>query len=288
MPSRQGFWVCFKIKAPVYRVVIFCSSFVVVMKKLPISVCIISSAEAHRIGATLSSVVEWVSEIVVVLNEDVQDGTDLVVEKYGGKVFREPWRGFVGQKNSVSAKATQPWILGLDADEVVSDALRDEIIRMVESKPNSDIGAYEFPRCTFYFERWIRHGDWYPDRVIRLWRRDSAEWTGVEPHAYLAVKGRIARLKSDLLHYSNQGVDQQLSKIAPYSNDFVKHQLALGRHVGFFELVVRPGWRFLRAFVFKLGFLDGWAGYYVAWLSAFSTLTRYFKVLEEEKARGKK
>src|SRR5947199_6676279 len=84
--------------------------------KLPISVCLISGAEAHRIGQALKSVADWTSEIVVVLNEDVSDGTDKIAESFGAKVYREPWQGFIKQKNSVCEKATQPWILGLDAD----------------------------------------------------------------------------------------------------------------------------------------------------------------------------
>jgi glycosyltransferase involved in cell wall biosynthesis len=97
------------------------------MSKLPISVCIISGAEAHRVGKTLESVADWVSEIVVVLDARAQDGTEKVVEQYGGKVFREPWKGFIGQKQSAAVKCSQPWLLNLDADEVVSQALREEI-----------------------------------------------------------------------------------------------------------------------------------------------------------------
>ena len=89
--------------------------------KLPISVCIISGAEAHRIGQALKSVAGWTSEIVVVLNEDVRDGTDKIAESFGAKVFREPWKGHKTQKNSALEKASNEWVLGLDADEVVSD-----------------------------------------------------------------------------------------------------------------------------------------------------------------------
>ncbi len=170
-------------------------------------------------------------------------------------------------------------MLNLDADEHVSPGLRDEIAQAVE-QASSPHAAYSFPRCTWYCGRWIRHGDWYPDRVIRLWRRGRAEWEGIDPHAKLRVQGSIGQLRSDLLHFSNQSIDGQIGKIPSYSNDFVQHRLASGRKVGMFELAVRPPWRFLRAYIFKLGFLDGWQGYYIAWLTAFSTLTRYVKVRE--------
>jgi glycosyltransferase involved in cell wall biosynthesis len=249
------------------------------MTKLPISVCMVSAAEAHRISEALESVSDWVSELILVLNEEVADGSDLIAEKFGARVFREPWKGFVGQKNSAADKATQPWSLNLDADEVVSAELRAEISRVV-SLPAAPHVAYDFPRCTFYCGRWIRHGDWYPDRVLRLWKSGAARWTGDEPHARLEVSGSVGRLRADLLHRSNESIARQIAKIAPYHSGFVKKRLTSGRSIGIFELAVRPVWRFVRAYLVRLGFLDGWQGFYIAALSAFSTLTRQAMVLE--------
>jgi glycosyltransferase involved in cell wall biosynthesis len=261
------------------------------MQKLPVSVCIISGAEAHRIAQVLRSVASWTSEIVVVLNEEVTDGTDKIAAEFGAKIYREKWKGFVGQKNSVTEKATQPWVLGLDADEVISDDLREEVQRLfAHPEQMTDFAAYNFPRCTICCGRWIRHGDWYPDRVTRLWRRGKAEWRGIEPHASLAVDGKIGKLSSDLLHFTQESIDRQISKIAPYSTAFVQHALEKNKTPRFFDLAVRPWWRFLRSYIFRLGFLDGWQGYYIAWFNAFSTLARYAKVreayfLKEEKPR---
>ncbi len=248
-------------------------------KHLPVSVGIISGAEAHRIGRTLESVASWAGEIVVVLNEDVRDGTEEIARQFGAQVFREPWKGFIGQKNSAAEKCTGPWLLNLDADEVVSPGLAAEIGQVV-SRPEAPAVAYEFPRCTYYCGRWIRHGDWYPDRVRRLYRKGAAHWVGEEPHARLEVRGRVGRLRSDLLHLSNESIARQIAKIAPYHADFVKRQLAAGKASGFFEFAVRPPWRFLRAYFLRLGFLDGWPGFYIAALSAFSTLTRNAMVSE--------
>jgi glycosyltransferase involved in cell wall biosynthesis len=251
------------------------------LSKLPVSVCIIAGNEAHRISNTLKSVQAWAGEIVVVVNDSVNDGTDKVVESFGGRVFREPWKGFIGQKNSVADKCCQPWLLNLDADEVVTPELHKEIAAVV-SQASKPCGAYEFPRCTFYCGRWIRHGDWYPDRVLRLWQRAAARWAGEEPHAHLEVTGRIGRLRSDLLHFSNESIARQIAKIAPYHTDFVMRRRARGKSAGVFELVARPAWRFVRAYFLRLGFLDGWQGFYIARLSAFSTLTRYTMVCEAE------
>jgi glycosyltransferase involved in cell wall biosynthesis len=250
------------------------------MKKLPLSVCLISGAEAHRLGRALASVADWAAEIVVVLNADVADGTEEIARQHGAAVFREPWRGFIGQKNSAAAKAGQPWLLNLDADEVVSPALQAEIAEVVSATPAHT--AYEFPRCSFYCGRWIRHGDWYPDRVRRLWRRGAARWVGIEPHAGLEVDGPVGRLRADLLHFSNESIARQIAKIAPYQDGFVAQRVASGRSAGVFELAVRPPWRFVRAYFLRLGLLDGWQGFYIARLTAFSTLTRYAMVREAE------
>lgn len=250
------------------------------MDKLPISVCMIAGAEARRIGRALDSVADWAGELIVVLNQEVQDGTEQIVRAAGGSVFREAWKGHIAQKNSAAEKAKQTWILGLDADEAVSPALRAEITALFTSGAAEDHAAWSFPRCTYYCGRWIRHGDWYPDRQTRLWRRGTAQWGGVNPHDRLEVRSTVGRLQSDLWHYSFESIDHQIAKIAPYANDFVRHRQALGRGASWLELTVRPLWRFVRAYVFRLGFLDGWPGYYIAWANAFSTLTRYAKVRE--------
>jgi glycosyltransferase involved in cell wall biosynthesis len=252
-------------------------------EKLPISVCMISGKEARRIGRALESVASWTSEIVVVLNEEAQDGTEEIARKYGAKVFREPWKGHIAQKNSAAQKAAQNWLLGLDADEVVSPELRAEIqSTLAEAAATERYTAFRFSRLSWYCGRWIRHGDWYPDRQIRLWRRGRAEWGGMDPHDKLVVQGAVGTLRADLHHFSNESIASQIAKIAPYQSNFVKQRRASGRSAGLFELVLRPWWRFMRSYFIKLGFLDGWQGFYIAALSSFSTLTRYAMVREAE------
>jgi len=240
---------------------------------LPISVCMIAGQEARRIQRSLASVAGWVSEIIVVINDEVADGTDAIAAS-------------MGAKNSAAVKAAQPWVLALDADEVVSPELRRELEALFADAGQRDrFTAYCFPRCSFYCGRWIRHGDWYPDRQTRLWRRLTAEWGGENPHDKLLVTGPVGRLRGDLLHYTNDSINQHLHKITTFSDEFVRQRQTVTRAPSFFDLAVRPGWRFLRAYFFRLGFLDGWPGYYIAWLNAFSTLTRYCKLCEVQLKR---
>jgi len=254
------------------------------MSPLPISVCLIAGAEALRIRRTLESVSGWASEIIVVLNEEVTDGTDQIAQSFGARVFREPWKGYVGQKNSAAQKAGQEWILSLDADEVVSPELRAEIqplfSRLELLRP---FAAFSFPRCTFYGGRWIRHGDWYPDRKVRLWRRGSAEWRGENVHEAVVVQGAVGKCQNDLLHYSMDDLNHHVRKAVQYSDLFAQRRLEEGRPgAGALEMGFRPWWRFVRGYFLRLGFLDGWQGFAIARMVAFETFLRYAKVREAQ------
>ena len=250
-------------------------------KQLPISVCMIAGPEASRIGKGLASVASWVSEIILVLNENVHDGTEEIALQHRAKVFREPWKGHIAQKNSAAQKAAQEWVLGLDADEVVSPELREEIhSALADPAQNKSFAAFSFPRLSWHCGRWIRHGDWYPDRQTRLWRRGRAKWGGVDPHDKLEVDGRIGRLRGELLLYTSEGLDRMIAKTMTYAEDFVPQCEQERRQVGFIDLLTRPAWRFTRGYVLRFGFLDGWQGLSVAWMGAFYTFLRYAKVLE--------
>ena len=256
------------------------------MSSLPISVCLIAGAEAQRIRRPLESVAGWTGEIIVVLNEEVGDGTDRIVESFGGRVFREPWKGYVAQKNSAAQKAGQEWILSLDADEVVSPALREEFQSLFANPERlRPFAAFSFPRCTFYGGRWIRHGDWYPDRKVRLWRRGSAEWRGENVHETVVVQGTVGRGKNDLLHYSMDDLNHHVRKAVRYSDLFAQARVANGPGAGWLELRFRPWWRFVRGYFLRLGFLDGWQGFVIARMVAFETFLRYAK-LREAQARN--
>ena len=255
------------------------------MTKLPISVCLIAGNEAHRLGRTLEIVKAWVSEIVLVIDDKVTDGTDKVGESHGARVFCRPWRGHAVHRNFATAQATQPWILAIDADEVVSDQLRQEILALFQAETYNDSAvAYSFPRLSFFCGRWIRHGNWYPDRKVRLWRKGDGEWQG-SPHEKLVIQGNVRRLRGSLLHFSNESIDQLLGKIGPVSTLQVNRAQAQGRRAGWVDLLARPWWKFFRAYVIRRGFLDGWQGYFIVWMESFSTVTRYAKAIDSQQTK---
>jgi glycosyltransferase involved in cell wall biosynthesis len=250
------------------------------MTKLPISVCLVAGNEAHRIRPALDSVKGWTSEIILAIDDRVTDGTDKIAAAYGAKIISQPWSGHAAHRNFASDHATQPWLLAIDADEVVSDKLRDEIIAVFQSHGAESLpAAFSFPRLSWFGGRWIRHGDWYPDRKVRLWRKAAGKWEG-DPHEKLVLQGQVIPLRADLFHYSNENIDQMLGKIQVVSTIFARQCQTRRRGAGWADLVIRPGWKFFRAYVIRLGFLDGWPGYFIAWVNAFSTVARYAKVIE--------
>lgn len=251
------------------------------MTPLPITVCVVAGNEAGRIRRTLESVQGWTAELVLAIDDKVHDGTDEVARSFGARVICQPWRGHAVHRNFASAHATQPWLLAIDADEVISPELRAEISAVFTAPGGPTAAAYSFPRLSFLCGRWIRHGDWYPDRKVRLWRHTAGEWQG-NPHEKLVVNGPVVPLRSDLLHFSNENIDQLLSKISVVSGYYVRHRSPGAKRPGWLHLTVRPAWKFFRGYVIKRGFLDGWPGFLIASINAFSTVVRYTKVMEAE------
>lgn len=254
------------------------------MKALPISVCFISGAEVQRLGRALQSVAGWTSEIIVVLNEEVQDGTEELVRSSGGRVYRHPWQGFLKQKNLSLSYAHQPWVLSLDADEVVSPELKASIHDFFAGRHQQVQGA-RFPRKSWFLGRWICHGDWYPDRVLRLFRADQGRWGGTEEHCSVKVDGPVDTLQGDLLHYSNPSLKSYVEKINYYADLYLQRQLAEGVRWSPWRAVIRSGWRFFRAYIFRLGFLDGFPGFFIAAGTAFATLVRHSRLYEHQQRK---
>jgi glycosyltransferase involved in cell wall biosynthesis len=251
------------------------------MTKLPISVCIVAGNEAHRIRPALDSVKDWTGEIVLAIDDHVTDDTGRIGELYGAKIVSRPWAGHAVHRDFAAANAAQPWLLALDADEVVTPELRDEIIALFARHPaGPPCAAYRFPRRTFYHGRWIRHGDWYPDRKARLWQRGRANWGNRHLHESLIVDGVTGDLKNDLLHFSMESLEHELKKTLLSVDYFVQECAARKQTVHFADVLFRPWWRFLRAYVLRLGFLDGWQGLAIARIIAIYTFLRYLKVYQ--------
>jgi len=256
---------------------------VVSQPTFPLSVVIVARNEACNLPRCLASVQGWVAEIVVALN-DTTDDSAAVAARFGAKVPTLPWRGYRDTKNAALALATQPWALCLDADEEISPALRAEIAAFLARDDREQFAGARFPRKVWFVDRWITHGDWYPDYSLRLIRRDRSRWGGdAFVHEKMICDGPVATLRGDLLHYSFPSVSGYVAKINLYAELFVKQQQAKGGRFSLVNVLLRPWWRFFRAYVLRRGFLDGYPGWYIAMATAFSTFVRYSRLFELER-----
>ncbi|MCL6545698.1 MAG: glycosyltransferase family 2 protein [Bryobacteraceae bacterium] len=240
---------------------------------MKISATIITLNEQKNIVRALESL-RCCDEIVVV-DCGSNDRTREAAEKLGARVLESQWRGFAGQKNYAASEASHDWILSIDADEALSEALEAEIWQIKKTGPQFD--GYTMPRLARYLGRWILHSGWYPDRKVRLYDRRKARWIGDFVHESVRVEGKIGHLKGNLLHYTCDTLSEHLRTMDRYTTLAAEEMVTLGRKVRWQDLVLDPPWTFLRTYIFQAGFLDGWEGLTIAYMSAFYNFLKYSK-----------
>lgn len=240
-----------------------------------LSVILITFNEAHNLTDCLRSVQGLADEIVLVDNGS-RDATLDIAAQFGARIVRtEDWPGFGAQKNRALDAATGEWVLSLDADERVTPALAEEIRAVIASNTTA---AYEIPRLSWYCGRFMRHSGWYPDPVLRLFRRGRARFSDDLVHERLLAQDVVHRLRQDLLHYSFMNFSQVLEKVDRYSTASAQQMYARGRRASLPGAVVRGLWAFVRTYVLRRGFLDGPQGFALAVSNAQGTYYRYLKL----------
>ncbi len=233
-----------------------------------ISATIITFNEADRIGACLASLA-FCDEIVVV-DSGSTDATRELAEAAGARVLVRPFDGFRSQKQFAVEQARHDWILSLDADEWL-DARLSEAIQAERGRGFPGVAGYRFSRSSEYFGRFLRHGNAYPDRKLRLFDRRRGGWRGDrEIHETATVDGVVATLPGDLMHRPFRSFDHHLAKGAQYSQMMAEHAHARGRRSSLAKLLLAPAWRFFRGYVLRGGFLDGWPGLVYAYVTAWT------------------
>lgn len=248
----------------------------------PLSIAIISKNEEANLRRCLAST-QGLAEEIVVVDSGSTDGTAAVAAEFGARFVSQPWLGFTDQKNFCNGLCTQPWILALDCDEELSPELRRSIEAFFEAGDSERFAAAWMARRVWFLGRWIRHGDWYPDRKVRLFRRERGRWEGhasSQVHERLVVDGPHTTLAGDLHHYSFTDMRHYLVKHVGYADVFAAHEQQEGRGWSLADAVFRPWWRFFRAYVLRRGFLDGFPGFWIAVATAFFTFMRYSRKYE--------
>jgi len=233
-----------------------------------LSVVIITLNEEANIGRTLASVQPLVADgkgEVIVVDSGSTDRTVEIAKSFGAKIFIEDWKGYAAQKNSAIDKASGNWVLSLDADEELEHELADEVMTIGEARSRGGIASpvgFSIPRKNFFLGRWIKHGGFWPDPKLRLFRKGAAcfEKRLVHEDAKL-IDGICGRLKHSLLHYSYPTLTAYIDHMNRYSSLGAEMAVANGRR-GFsvFNIVLRPLATFIYNYFFRLGFLDGREG----------------------------
>ncbi len=237
-----------------------------------ITACLITKNEAKNLARCLKSVEGVVHEIVVV-DSGSTDATEEIARSFGSRFIRHAWEGYVGQKNFALALAQNEWVLSLDADEELSAKLRNSILALASKKGHP--AGYEVSRMVYFQGSWIRHGDWYPDRLVRLFRKEKGQFVGGDVHERLELEGKSERLSGHLHHFTYTDAEDRLRRIRLYASLWVRGAIIQGRRARPWTPVLRAGWRFFRGYVIKRGYLDGPAGFEVAWGNALEVFLKY-------------
>lgn len=228
-----------------------------------LSVSIIAGLEEKNIRDCLASVT-FAGEIVVVCSQQ-DDATMVIAREYTDKVFFHPFQGYAAQKAHALSLCTRPWVLSIDADERVSGELREDIERVLGSEDAAN--GYTIPRRNHFHGRWIRHGGWYPDRQLRLFRKDQTRLIERLVHEGFEVDGPRGALGGHLLHYTMPRVRHMLRKNLDYAL-FEAREKAVRRRVGMLDFLIRPPLEFFKKYILQRAFLDGWEGFIISVIHA--------------------
>lgn len=250
--------------------------------KIPLSVAIITKDEEEKLPGCLDSVA--FADQIVVVDSGSTDKTVAVAKSRGCEVWEVPWRGFGPQKQFAVDRCRHDWVLVLDADERVEPEAEEEI-RKIVLDPSPSIVGYSFPRRNIFQGRWIRHGGWWPDRVLRLFLKEKGGLTEVRVHEAIRVEGKTAALPVPLLHLTEGRLSPILAKINHYSTEGAREAHAAGRRSSLLGACLRAKLAFLHNYFLRCGFLDGRQGLILALLDGINKFFKYAKLAElgEEK-----
>ena len=243
------------------------------VEKLKVSVVVITLNEELNIERCLKSV-QWADEILV-YDSGSKDKTIQIAKLLGAHVIEGLWLGFGPTKNKAALLAKNDWVLSLDADEEISEPLAAEIAGL---SLKSDC-VYAIPRLSNYLNHWVRHGGWYPDYQVRLFHRKFHNWNQEIVHEKIEAKDEV-KLLSCINHYVFKNIEHHIQTNNKYSSLLAQKMVTQGQEFSWFHFLTKPTVKFLECYILKLGFLDGWVGYFIARGAAYSVFLKWAKLKE--------
>ena len=250
-------------------------------KSVQISAVVITYNEEKNIGRCLDSLQKVADEILVV-DSFSTDGTESICKEKGARFIQHEFKGHIEQKNWALTQAKYPYVLSLDADEALDKQLTESILQV---KFNWTHDGYSMNRLNHFCGKWIRHGGWYPDRKLRLWDTSKGMWGGINPHDffYMHDGSTSKHLSGDILHYTYYELREHIDQINYFTDISAEAYYKKGKRSDLLKIFIKPKLNFLKMFILKLGFLDGYYGWVIARNSAHSTFLKYVKLREIQK-----
>jgi glycosyltransferase involved in cell wall biosynthesis len=245
-----------------------------------LTVIILTLNEEHNIRACLESA-RWADELIVV-DSGSTDRTVEIARSFTPKVIDVAWEGYGAARNHALTAASGDWILWLDADERVTPALAEEIRNLLREDGRS-INGYAVARRAYFLGRWIRHSGWYPGRVVRLFRRGTGHFSETRVHEQLHLDGASASTQHDLVHLTDPDLHHYFAKFNRYTSLAADDMAAAGRAFRLRDILLRPPFTFVKMYLLRRGFLDGFEGFILAVLSSAYVFTKYAKLWERSR-----
>ena len=237
-----------------------------------LSAVIITYNEEKNIEKCLSAL-KGVADEIIVLDSFSTDATEAICKRFDVIFVQHPFDGHIEQKNRAISYTKYDYVLSLDADEVLSEELKQSIL---QAKLNFDTDGYFFNRINNYCGCWIKHCGWYPDRKLRLWNKNKGAWGGTNPHdVFIMQPGTTQKmLKGDLLHYSYHSISDHLDQINKFTKIAAYQRFKKSKKISVFEILIHPLITFFKKYFLKKGFLDGYYGFIISVLSAYGSFLK--------------
>lgn len=244
-----------------------------------ISSIIIAKDEEVNIAKCIDSQLDSIDEIIVLVDKKSSDKTLEIIKNYNNVIYEVvEWMGYSKTKQYGVDKASNNWIFWIDADEAIMPALAEEMNKFKNTEPQYSV--YNIARRAYFLGKWIKHSGWYPGRVNRLFDRTKAKFSDSEVHEHLVFNGGVGNLKNDLEHYTDPNIEHYFLKFNHYTSLAASELNAKGKFVTVSDILIRPAYLFIKMYLLRRGFLDGFHGFILAIFSSMYVFTKYTKLWE--------